>query len=412
MQIDGTAHQRVAAPRAGRPGPAAAPGRRWASGSMALAIPSLARSLRPRSGLRPHAGHAQPGHDPAPGGGGPQRRAHARPARVRAWPWPGGEDRWRASCCARWPRRSRSRPRIGILYIGWEWMGAGLPLRARIRPVLTAGLIVGRRHGRVVARHRPGLELGPEPGDPGDGPVVGGARPPGRASCSPTLAHLVGIGVPLHTMLSVTRALGLRRRAGRRAVAAVALGPDRGVARHGPDAAARRGPRARSSSPGTCRGGWSCSPRWRPARSGPSSSGCPSPRPSSGSPAGASCVEPLLQADPLHGGGGPARLPGHPDRAPHALQRQRLLVPWWRRRGGGSGPDRGSELGQPATPDLDYARRLRRRADGGSQHPLQDGHVDPAAELPSHLAFDADEGEPAGPVERDRGLVVARRCGR
>ena len=24
---------------------------------------------------------------------------------------------------------------IGILYIGWEWMGAGIPLRARIRPL-------------------------------------------------------------------------------------------------------------------------------------------------------------------------------------------------------------------------------------------------------------------------------------
>ncbi len=30
---------------------------------------------------------------------------------------------------------------VGILYIGWEWMGAGIPLRARVRPLLTAGLI-------------------------------------------------------------------------------------------------------------------------------------------------------------------------------------------------------------------------------------------------------------------------------
>ena len=41
------------------------------------------------------------------------------------------------------------------------------------------------------------------------------------------LAHLVGIGVPLHTMLSVTRVLGLATALGARAVAAVALGPDR-----------------------------------------------------------------------------------------------------------------------------------------------------------------------------------------
>ena len=35
------------------------------------------------------------------------------------------------------------------------------------------------------------------------------------------------------------------------------------------------------------------------------------------------------------------------------LQRQRLLLHWRRRRGGGSGPDRGPELGA-ATPDLEY----------------------------------------------------------
>jgi alpha-1,6-mannosyltransferase len=32
---------------------------------------------------------------------------------------------------------------IGIIYIGWEWMGPGIPLRARVRPLLTAGLISG-----------------------------------------------------------------------------------------------------------------------------------------------------------------------------------------------------------------------------------------------------------------------------
>jgi alpha-1,6-mannosyltransferase len=30
---------------------------------------------------------------------------------------------------------------LGVLYIGWEWLGTGVPWRQRVRPVLTAGLI-------------------------------------------------------------------------------------------------------------------------------------------------------------------------------------------------------------------------------------------------------------------------------
>ncbi|MGH9007125.1 MAG: polyprenol phosphomannose-dependent alpha 1,6 mannosyltransferase MptB [Acidimicrobiales bacterium] len=30
---------------------------------------------------------------------------------------------------------------LGVLYIGWEWLGAGVPWRHRIRPVVTAGII-------------------------------------------------------------------------------------------------------------------------------------------------------------------------------------------------------------------------------------------------------------------------------
>jgi hypothetical protein len=30
---------------------------------------------------------------------------------------------------------------LGVLYVGWEWLGTGVPWRQRIRPVLTAGLI-------------------------------------------------------------------------------------------------------------------------------------------------------------------------------------------------------------------------------------------------------------------------------
>jgi hypothetical protein len=30
---------------------------------------------------------------------------------------------------------------LGVLYIGWEWLGVGVPWRQRIRPVLTAGIL-------------------------------------------------------------------------------------------------------------------------------------------------------------------------------------------------------------------------------------------------------------------------------
>jgi alpha-1,6-mannosyltransferase len=30
---------------------------------------------------------------------------------------------------------------LGVLYIGWEWLGTGVPWRHRVRPVLTAGII-------------------------------------------------------------------------------------------------------------------------------------------------------------------------------------------------------------------------------------------------------------------------------
>ncbi len=30
---------------------------------------------------------------------------------------------------------------LGVLYIGWEWLGPGIPIRQRIRPVLTSGIV-------------------------------------------------------------------------------------------------------------------------------------------------------------------------------------------------------------------------------------------------------------------------------
>ena len=181
----------------------------------------------PRSVLRLHHGRAQPGHDPAPGGGCPQRCPHARPAHGR----PGrGTSRQTGGGhrAVRAGRGGEGPGRLGVLYIGWEWMGTG---SARARPDTARGhrrLDRGRGDGRAVARHRARVELGAEPGDPGT--VRSWVAPATGAGIFLTdIAHLVGIGVPLHTMLSLTRGLGVlvavRRR--RVAVAAIATGSGR-----------------------------------------------------------------------------------------------------------------------------------------------------------------------------------------
>jgi hypothetical protein len=97
---------------------------------------------------------------------------------------------------------------IGILYIGWEWMGAGIPLRARIRPLLTAGLISGGIMGALSPLTGLGWSWVLNLGAPGT--VRSWVAPATGAGILLTdTAHLVGVGVSLHTMLSVTRFVGL-----------------------------------------------------------------------------------------------------------------------------------------------------------------------------------------------------------
>jgi hypothetical protein len=97
---------------------------------------------------------------------------------------------------------------IGILYIGWDWMGAGLPLRARIRPILTAGLIAGGVMGALSLVTGLGWSWVLNLATPGT--VRSWVAPAtGVGILLTDVAHLVGLGVPLHSMLSVTRALGL-----------------------------------------------------------------------------------------------------------------------------------------------------------------------------------------------------------
>jgi len=97
---------------------------------------------------------------------------------------------------------------IGVLYIGWEWMGTGLPLRARVRPVVTAGLIATGVMGALSLVTGLGWSWVLNLATPGT--VRSWVAPAtGLGIMLTDLAHLVGLGVPLHSMLSVTRASGL-----------------------------------------------------------------------------------------------------------------------------------------------------------------------------------------------------------
>lgn len=97
---------------------------------------------------------------------------------------------------------------LGIVYIGWEWMGPRIPWRERIRPVVTAGLI------SLGAMEALSLLTGL-----GWSWVLNLATPGTvRSWLAPATAvglllghgvHAAGIGVPVHVVLSVVRVLSL-----------------------------------------------------------------------------------------------------------------------------------------------------------------------------------------------------------
>jgi hypothetical protein len=97
---------------------------------------------------------------------------------------------------------------LGVLYIGWEWMGQGLPVRVRLRPVVTAGLISAAVMGALSLVTGLGWSWVLNLATPGT--VRSWVAPATGVGIFLTdVAHLVGVGVPLHAMLSVTRLLGL-----------------------------------------------------------------------------------------------------------------------------------------------------------------------------------------------------------
>lgn len=102
---------------------------------------------------------------------------------------------------------------LGLIYVGWEWLGEGAPWRQRIRMVAVAGGVSGAI--MLVLSAVSGLGLG----------WIGNLATPGtvRSWLAPAtgigmgltdLLHLVGIGASQGGVLSVTRVLGLGAAAG------------------------------------------------------------------------------------------------------------------------------------------------------------------------------------------------------
>ena len=97
---------------------------------------------------------------------------------------------------------------LGILYVGWNWLGSQAPLRDRIRPVLTAGLIGGGILG--FFSYVSGLGWG--------WVTILGTPGAVRSWTAPTtslavvfsgLAHFAHVGVGFAGVLTATRFLGL-----------------------------------------------------------------------------------------------------------------------------------------------------------------------------------------------------------
>jgi hypothetical protein len=97
---------------------------------------------------------------------------------------------------------------VGILYIGWDWLGTDVPWRERVRPLLTACLIAGGV--MAVLANVTGM---------GWGWVTSLGTPDAvRSMIAPTtflgtwgghLFHALGVGPSPHAILSLARGLGL-----------------------------------------------------------------------------------------------------------------------------------------------------------------------------------------------------------
>ncbi len=96
---------------------------------------------------------------------------------------------------------------LGVVYIGWEWLGPNIPWRQRIRPLVTAGLLATAVIGVVTVISGLGWGWIANLGTPGT--VRSWIAPTTGVAMGITgLLHLVGLQLGLHGILSVTRAIG------------------------------------------------------------------------------------------------------------------------------------------------------------------------------------------------------------
>ena len=96
---------------------------------------------------------------------------------------------------------------IGVLYIGWGWLGDGRPFKERVRPVITAFMISGIVM-ELVAKIT-GLGWGWILGLSTPGVVRSPAVPTtALASWMYGLSHLVGLQIRLGSFLTLTRGMG------------------------------------------------------------------------------------------------------------------------------------------------------------------------------------------------------------
>lgn len=97
---------------------------------------------------------------------------------------------------------------IGVVYIGWQWMGASIPWRQRVRPVITALLLSGAV--MLVFTFISGLGIGWVANLETPGTVRSWLAPAtGVGMLLTGMAHTVGVGISQALVLSFTRVIGL-----------------------------------------------------------------------------------------------------------------------------------------------------------------------------------------------------------
>jgi len=97
---------------------------------------------------------------------------------------------------------------IGIVYIAWTWLGPGLRVRLRLRPLAVAGILSAAVFGALTLAS--GLGFGWIYDLNAPGKVMSWAAPAtGLGMLLTQVCHLFGYGVATSSMISVTRVIGL-----------------------------------------------------------------------------------------------------------------------------------------------------------------------------------------------------------